>query len=312
MDKKLYLRGKAGTCWYNFTESLAYALTYKPTPEGIIYNKRVSYGSEKKQYINTYCREDLKEKTKPLLIYVHGGGWVSGITDMRNTYIQNFAQAGFYTVNISYTYAPDKVFPLAIGEICRAIDMVYDSAEQNKIDTEKVILAGESAGVYYIFYLAALTGNPGLAEKIGIEFRHINDFRISALVAHCGCINLPKLLDPDCPQSRFPDMKMMVCSFLGRKKEDCIEYLKTEEGALSYPHITENFPPAFFTTACNDRLRYEGYDMMREYEKYGIPYDSYEGTGLLGNHAWTIVTKFKKGRDCLDKTLKFIMPFIRE
>ena len=78
MDKKLYIRGKAGTCWYNFTESLAYALTYKPTPEGIIYNKRIPYGAEKKQYYNTYCRKDLVSEKKPLFIYVHGPEGLTG------------------------------------------------------------------------------------------------------------------------------------------------------------------------------------------------------------------------------------------
>ncbi len=312
MDKKVYLRGKVGTYWYNFTESLAYALTYKPTPPGIIYNKRIPYGSEKAQYYNTYCRKDLTGEKKPLMIYIHGGGWVSGITDMRNTYIQNFAKLGFFTANISYTYAPDKAFPLAIGEICAAVDKIFDDAPRNNIDTGKILVAGESAGVYYIFFLAALAADKSLAQKLGIEFRHIDDFRISAMIAHCGCINLPKLLNPDCPQSKFPDMKMMVTSFLGMSRDKCIEFLKTEEGSLTYPHITGNFPPAFFTTACNDWLRYEGYDMMKEYESFGIPYDSYEGTGVLGFHAWTIVTKFKKGRDCLDKTLKFIMPFIEK
>ncbi len=309
MDKKLYLRGKAETYWYNFTESLAYALTYKPTPDGIIYKKRIPYGSEKAQYYNTYCRKDLLNEKKPLMIYIHGGGWVSGITDMRNTYIQNFAKLGFYTANISYTVAPDKTFPLAIGEICSAVDRILDSADENNIDTGKILVAGESAGVYYIFYLAALARNRELAEKAGIEFRHIDDFAITAIIAHCGCINLPKLLDRECPQSRFPDMKMMVTSLLGMNYKDAVEFLRTPAGYITYPHITSDFPPAFFTTACNDYLRYEGYDMMKEYDSLGIPYDAFEGTGLLGFHAWTIVTKLKKGRECLDRTLKFIMPY---
>lgn len=312
MDKKIYLRGKAGTYWYNFTEGLAYALTYKPTPKGIIYNKRIPYGGEKMQYYNTYCREDLLNEKKPLFIYVHGGGWVSGITDMRNTYIQNFAKLGFFTANISYTYAPDKVFPLALGEICKAVDKILDSAQMNNIDVGRIVVAGESAGVFYAFFLAALAADKSLAGKLGIDFKHIDDFKISALISHCGCINLPKLLDPACPQSHFPDMKMMVCSLLGKSYEESVKFLETEEGKLTYPQISEDFPPAFFTTAQYDKLRYEGYDMMREYAKFGIPYDAYEGTGIIGNHAWTIVTKFKKGRECLDKTLKFIMPLIEE
>ena len=310
MEKKVYYRGLAGTCWYNFTEALAYALTYKPTPENVIYTKRIHYGSKKPQYINTYCRKDLADVKKPLLIYVHGGGFVSGITDMRNTYIQNFAKAGYFTASVSYTYAPKKTYKQIIAEVCKAVDFILDSAEKNKLDTGNIVLAGESAGVYFIMYLAALAADKGLASKLGVTFRHNEDFRVRAMVAHCGCVDLKRLLSPDCPQSKFPDMKMMVCSFLGMNYNEARRFLNTDDGALASPHITAGFPPAFFTTCSRDWLRFEGRDMMKEYEALGIDYSHFEGTGIIGNHAWTIVTKFRKGRECFAKTMEFLERYI--
>lgn len=312
MDKYVYYRGKTGTCWYNFTESLAYLITYRPTPEGITYTKRIPYGSERQQFINTYCRNDLKDVKKPLFIYIHGGGWISGITDMRNTYIQNYAKLGFYTASIAYTYAPEKIFPAPLQEICNAVDYLFDHAEEEKYDTSEILISGESAGGYYIFFLAALAGDKSLAGKLGLTFRHNEEFSIKAMISHCGCVNLKKLLDPNCPQSRFPDMKMMVTSLLGMKYDKARAFLETDEGYMTYPHVTDKFPPTFFTTAAGDWLRYEGYDLMKEYKALGIPYDTYEGTGILRNHAWTIVTIVKKGRECLDKTLDFVLPYIEK
>lgn len=310
MNKKVYYRGRLGTCWYNFTESLAYAITYRPTPANVNYKKRIPYGKEKKQYFNTYCRKDLENTVKPLFIYIHGGGWVSGITDMRNTYIQNYAKKGFFTASVSYTYAPVKIFPAPLQEICDAVDYIYDRADEYKIDTANTVVAGESAGVYYIMFLAALAADKTLAAKLGLTFRHNEEFTVKAMVAHCGCVDLQRLLNPECPQSKFPDMKMMVCSLLGMEYEEACRFLETEEGALTYPHIGPGFPPTFFTTACGDWLRYEGYDMMKEYEALGIPYGTYEGTGILRNHAWTIVTIVEKGRQCLAETFDFILPYL--
>lgn len=309
MDKKVYLRGKAGTCWYNFTESLAYAATYRPAPKDVSYTKRLHYGSGSHQFINTYCRKDKENRLKPVFIYIHGGGWISGITDMRNAYIANFARLGFFTASIAYTYAPDAVYPAPLQEICNAIDFIWDMAEEKKLDMNNILMAGESAGGYYIMFMAALAADKTLAARLGLTFRHNEQFSINALICHCGCINLKKLLDPGCRQSEFPDMKMMVTSFLGMKYEDAVKFLETGEGYLSYPHISEGFPPCFFTTAEADWLRYEGWDMMEEYRKLGIPYDSYYGTGILRNHAWTIVTAVPKGKECLAKTLKFTLPF---
>ena len=306
MDKKVYFRGKLGCGWYNFTEFLAWLLTYERTPKGVTYDRHIPYGEEKRQYINIFSRDDLADVQKPLFIYVHGGGWISGITDMRNAYVHNFARAGYFTASLSYSYAPDKVFPSQIQEICTAVDKVLDIAEGKNVDTTKIVLSGESAGVYYIFMLAALVADHSLADRLGIEFKHINDFKISAMVAHSGAVKLDKLLDKNCPQSGFPDIKMMTCSFLGKPNAEAVKWLKTEEGKLSIPIVNADFPPTFFATGEKDRLRFESYDIIKEYEALNIPYDRFEGTGAMGAHAWTIVTKLKQGKECFDKTSAFL------
>ena len=96
---RLYLRGIAGQLFYNSTEVAAYVLTYRPIPEDLEYTKKLQYGSEKYQYINTLTRKDLVAKKKPLFIYIHGGGWISGITEMRNAYVAEWAKKGFFAAS---------------------------------------------------------------------------------------------------------------------------------------------------------------------------------------------------------------------
>ena len=66
MDKKVFYRGKIGTYWYNFTESLAYALTYKPTPDNLIYTKRIPYGEDRRFFramVRSGCARKNGQKT---------------------------------------------------------------------------------------------------------------------------------------------------------------------------------------------------------------------------------------------------------
>ena len=65
--KYLYARGIAGQIFYNSTEVVAYCLTHKPTPDELLYTKRIKYGSGKQQYINTYAHKNLISVKKPLL-----------------------------------------------------------------------------------------------------------------------------------------------------------------------------------------------------------------------------------------------------
>lgn len=306
MDKKVYLRGKAGTYWYNFTESLAYLVLHRPTPKSCVFT-REKYGSERLQYVNFCTRKDNTGNKKPVFIYIHGGGFISGITDMRNTYVANWAEKGFFTASISYTYAPDKVFPEQLHEIFKALDMIYDKKDKYNLDLENVVFAGESAGGYYIMMMAEFAKDKGLFDRYGISFKHRDEFTIKALVSHCGCFDLKNLVDSSKLQSKFPDIKMMTGSFLGKNLEDTRAYLDTAEGQFSYPHVTADYPPAFIVWAVRDYLRYEAFDLIEQYKSFGIPYEEFKADGIIGNHAWSIATIVEKGRLCFDKAYDFVI-----
>lgn len=310
MDKKIYYRGRIGTYWYNFTESLAWAITGRPIPENVHYEKKLHYGNDKNQYMNLLYLEDKLKAKKPLFIYIHGGGWISGITEMRNAYIMNWVNKGFFACSINYTYAPQKIFPAQLQEVYSAIDFIFDNAEKYNYDTDNIVLAGESAGGYFITYLASCVGDPSPLDKLGISFKSRDKFRIKALVSHCSCFNLEHLSNPEKPQSQFPDMKMMIESFTGMKREELNSFLKTEEGKLLNPHVNKDFPPCFLTWGTMDALRYDTKDFVNELRKYNIPYRMFKGDGSIGSHAWTIVTMLKKGRICLEETFDFVLPYL--
>lgn len=310
MDKKIYYRGRIGTYWYNLTEGLAYAITGRPIPENVHYEKKVHYGSDKNQYMNLLCLKESLGKKKPLFIYIHGGGWVSGITEMRNAYIMNWVKKGFFACSVNYTYAPQKIFPAQLQEIYSALDFIFDNAAKYNYDTENIVIAGESAGGYFISYLAGCVGDPSPLDKLGITFRNRDKFKIKALVSHCSCFNLEHLSNPQKPQSAFPDMKMMLEAFTGMKRDELFSFLQTPEGKLLNPQVNEDFPPCFLTWGTMDALRHDTKDFANELRKYNIPYRMFKADGSIGSHAWSIVTMLKKGKICLSETFDFVLPYL--
>ncbi len=305
MEKKVYLRGKIGQCWYNFTELLVYALTVRPCPAEI--ESRVkSYAEGSQNKIYTYCRKDIISKKKPLFIYIHGGGWISGITPMRNRYIRQWAQKGFYTASIGYSWAPDEIYPTQLREIFTALDKILDSAEENNIDTENIVIAGESAGGYYISYVASCFNDKSVLDALGIEFRHFGSAKIKALVSICGCFDLKRLVDENKEQSQFPDIKMMVSSFIGKSFEETKRFLETEQSEYCSPKITGNFPPTYAVWATNDKLRFETFDLCRQLDTLGVVNRQFKADGITGNHAWAIMPIFKKSRECFEDAFDFV------
>lgn len=309
MDKKVYRRGKIGQYWYNFTELLVYALTARLCPEELEY-KITPYGKGKQNKIYTYCRKDLKTAKKPLFIYIHGGGWLSGITPMRNRYISQWAKKGFFTASIGYTWAPDAVFPTQLHEVFSALDQLLDDAEKYNFDTENVVIAGESAGGYYITYVASCLNDKSILDGLGIDFRHFGKVKIKALVSICGCYDLQRLTDTNKEQSTFPDMKVMVPTFLGKSLEETREYLKSNKAQYCSPKFTSDFPPTYAVWSTNDKLRFETFDLCADLDKLGVPNKQYKADGIIGNHAWAIMPIFKKSRACFDDTYDFVKGYI--
>jgi len=146
MNAKRYLRGMLGQGWYNFTECLAWAILYRKMPEELEYHHKVAYGPKKREWINTISRKDLAGQKKPLFVYIHGGGWNSGITDMRNTYIMNWAKKEFFCASIGYTWTPQMIYPGQVQEVYDALDFILDHAEEWGFDPDNAVVAGESAG----------------------------------------------------------------------------------------------------------------------------------------------------------------------
>ena len=310
MNKKMYLRGLAGQIFYNTTETLALALTYRPVPKAIEYIKNVRYGKDKNNYMFNYCLKEKKTEKKPLFIYIHGGGWISGLMTMRNPYICNWVQKGFFASSLNYTYAPQAVFPTQLKELFTALDYIIDRADEYNIDPTNTVIAGESAGGYFITYITSCLNNPEILEKLGIEFRNIDKIKVNAVVSHCGCYDIKSMVSPNKKQSKFPDIKMMCATFMGMPVKKILEYADTEDGKLISPDFTDKFPPTYFTWCTHDYLRYEAFDLEEKFKKLGVPYRMFKGDGIIGNHAWTIVTMFKKARICLKDTFDFVLPYL--
>lgn len=305
---KLYLRGMAAQLWYNFTEGLVYSLTYRSAPECVTYHKQVKYGDDKLQYVNIYQHKD--NIKRPLLIYIHGGSWVSGITEMRNAYISEWAKKGFNTAAVSYTYAPQKIYPSQIQEVFNAIDFIYDNSEKYNFDTDNIVLAGESAGGYFISYVMSVIGNRGILNKLNLSFRHIDDIEVKAMVSLSGCFDLRRMTDDSKMQSGFPDIKTMVKSYLLKDFNDAVIYLNSDDGKYISPQVNSSYPPAFLVWADKDLLRYETFDFSEELRSNNVEYKLYKADGLIGMHAWSIVQLFSKSRACFRDAFEYVKQFV--
>lgn len=132
-----------------------------------------------------------QSKDLPVVLLVHGGGWVGGSrTDYR--FMQNaLAQQQFVTVSIDYRLSPDSVFPAQVEDAKCAVRWLRENAHQYRMDTRRVVAMGASAGAHLVALLGTTQGMPQFEGSGG----HANQSSsIDAMVLHGGPYNLGPLV----------------------------------------------------------------------------------------------------------------------
>ncbi len=78
-----------------------------------------------------------------LILYVHGGGYVSGSCNDHRGFVAKFAKStGIICLTYEYRLAPEFPFPAAVDDSLR----VYKNILEKDFKPENIIIAGESAG----------------------------------------------------------------------------------------------------------------------------------------------------------------------
>ena len=96
-----------------------------------------------------YYRGKNKSKNEilPIMIYFHGGGWVLGNADTHDQVCSILVNKGKYDlIAVEYSLAPEAMFPKAINEGKKILKSISKNKHGLKINNNKIILCGDSAG----------------------------------------------------------------------------------------------------------------------------------------------------------------------
>ena len=101
------------------------------TPENIERFDDIIYGTDPDwQVLDVYRPIGDKEKKLPVIVSVHGGGWVYGDKKRYQYYTMGLAQRGFAVVNFTYRLAPEFKFPAPLEDTNLVMQWVMDHAKE--------------------------------------------------------------------------------------------------------------------------------------------------------------------------------------
>ena len=104
----------------------------------------ISYGPHERNILDFWQAEGAGNR--PLLVIIHGGGWITGDKRLKRPPLGPFLDKGISIAAINYPLAPDNPLPAPVHDAARAIQFLRWKADELGIDSERIGLTGTSAG----------------------------------------------------------------------------------------------------------------------------------------------------------------------
>lgn len=235
-------------------------------PESVAEHKNltyVNYGRRALQ-LDLYQPKNSKHKT-PLVVLVHGGGWMHGYRQNLAPLAMGLAKNGYAAAVISYRLSPEAKYPAAIQDAKAAVRWLRSNAQKYGLDANHIAIAGGSAGGQ----IASLTGVSNGVKKFDPQAERSS---VSSDVQ--AIINIDGLSDFTSPAALMyendPKKKVSAAgSWFGGSYEEKPELWK-EASPINY--VSKNTPPMLFIDSAQTRFSVGRDEMIERMKPLGIPY----------------------------------------
>ncbi|HEX6805989.1 MAG TPA: alpha/beta hydrolase [Terriglobales bacterium] len=227
---------------YTFAASL---FRYEVHPN-VVYHTANNYEAK----LDVYQPADSSGPT-PVVIVIHGGGWIAGTKEERVLEMMPYLQMGFAAVNVEYRLAQVSPAPAAVEDCRCALHWVFANAKKYNFDPQRVVVQGGSAGGHLALITGMLTPAAGFdrscyapednvwSENPGTQ----NDPRVAAIVNWFG---IADVLD----ELHGPNAKGYAVAWLGDQPN--VDEIAKRVSPINY--VTSNTPPIITIHGTKDML----------------------------------------------------------
>jgi acetyl esterase/lipase len=149
----------------------------------------------------------------PVVIFIHGGGWVQGTKEASVLQgVLPYIAMGYSVVNVEYRLANVSLAPAAIEDCRCALRWIAAHAKDYNFDANRLIVAGASAGGHLALTTGMIPSNAGFDRTCQTP----DEPRVAAIVNFFGIADVADLLDG--PNKKpFPESWPYTVQWLGNQ-----------------------------------------------------------------------------------------------
>jgi len=244
-----------------------------------------------------YCKSDNKY---PVLINIHGGGFVEGDKKFRRGFSCKMAREGFFVININYGLCPEYKFPYFIENTISALNWAYDNSVKYNLDTDRFVLSGDSSGSFIAAVTAGAVSNEDFLRKIS----HFSvKGKIKAVLLYCGLYDF----DTVCNSSDFVTKNIDYADIITGMTRKELEEKGFFDLISPEVYMTPDYPVTFLTYSKYDLLCKDTSKVMVDtLIKKGVNHKVFEGNNIEDIHCFHLRPIIKNARKCMKETNEFL------
>lgn len=224
-----------------------------PTP-GITQITDIPYmdDSMKEHLLDIYYPENTEEKL-PVIVDIHGGGWLYGYKEINKYYCLKLAEKGFLVASINYRLARNFQFIDQIADAFSAFSWLFENLKNYPADTDNIFLVGDSAGGQIVSICAAICKNKKMQKDFGVT----PSLSFKAIGAICPAVDL---ISPNFM------MNVNLKSLLGDKPKENPLYKYMDYENVAYLGLA----PFYIVTANGDFLKKQAQKLKKVLDRHGV------------------------------------------
>lgn len=250
-------------------------------------------------FIPTTARKPL-----PVVVWVHGGAWISGCKEDVAPYLQILAGYGYAVVGVGYSISPEAIYPTAVKQLNAALDYLREHADHYGLDPDRIVLAGDSAGAQLAAQLALIITNPSYAREMGVV-PAASSRQLRGMLLNCGVYDLESLARLTGPVGW--GLRTALWAYTGSK--DWAATAAAEHMSI-FDHVDSRFPPTYISGGNGDHLTAtQSLPLAAKLEELGVPVARRfwpKGHKPALGHEYQFQLHRPEARESLEETVSFL------
>lgn len=216
---------------------------------------------ERKLLLDVFYPAAKTKAKRTAVLIIHGGGWRSGSRMQHHPLAQHLAQKGYVCFTPEYRLSTEALYPAAVYDLKAALRWIHAKAKTYNLDTNKIAVAGFSAGGQ----LAALIGTTnGEAEFEGTDCNTKYSSNVQAIVDLDGTLSF---VHPESGEGDDSKRTSAATYWFGYAKK---ENPRLWEEASPLAHVGKTTPPTLFINSSVARMHAGRDDFQKALNENGI------------------------------------------